>query len=196
MNAAVEIVFILVLLLSFAPWLICAKDRRLEVKMTLVQNASAHGAFCLDGSLPAYHLHRGFGAGARNWLLQFEGGGWCNDIPSCLERAQTRRGSTRYMTKYEIFSGILSNNASLNPDFYNWNRVKIRYCDGASFAGNAKFDNGTSSLYFRGQKIWEAIILDLLPKGLANARKVALLEVWQPFCIVTNSPSIYQTMPV
>lgn len=44
MNAAVEIVFILVLLLSFAPWLICAKDRRLEVKMTLVQNASAHGA--------------------------------------------------------------------------------------------------------------------------------------------------------
>jgi hypothetical protein len=20
-------------------------------------------------------------------------------------------------------------------DFYNWNRVKIRYCDGASFAG-------------------------------------------------------------
>lgn len=174
MNAAVEIVFILVLLLTFAPWLICAKDRRLEVKMTLVQNASAHGAFCLDGSLPAYHLHRGFGAGARNWLLQFEGGGWCNDIPSCLERAQTRRGSTRYMTKYEIFSGILSNNASLNPDFYNWNRVKIRYCDGASFAGNAKFDNGTSSLYFRGQKIWEAIILDLLPKGLANARKALL----------------------
>jgi hypothetical protein len=27
---------------------------------------------CLDGSLPAYHLHRGFGAGASNWLLQFE----------------------------------------------------------------------------------------------------------------------------
>lgn len=27
-------------------------------------------------------------------------------------------------------------------DFYNWNRVKLRYCDGASFAGNAKFDNG------------------------------------------------------
>ena len=23
----------------------------------------------------------------------------------------------------------------LHTDFYNWNRVKIRYCDGASFAG-------------------------------------------------------------
>lgn len=29
---------------------------------------------CLDGSLPAYHLHRGFGAGVNNWLLQFEVG--------------------------------------------------------------------------------------------------------------------------
>jgi hypothetical protein len=28
------------------------------------------------------------------------------------------------------------------PDFYNWNRVKLRYCDGASFAGDATFDNG------------------------------------------------------
>lgn len=29
-------------------------------------------AVCLDGSLPAYHLDRGFGAGENNWLLQFE----------------------------------------------------------------------------------------------------------------------------
>ncbi|PON90850.1 Pectinacetylesterase/NOTUM [Trema orientale] len=161
-------------MLTCAPWRVYSEEHRLSVKMTLVQNASALGALCLDGSLPAYHLHRGFGAGARNWLLQFEGGGWCNDIESCLERANTRRGSTRYMTKLEVFSGILSNNASLNPDFYNWNRVKLRYCDGASFAGDAMFDNGTSLLYFRGQRIWKAIILDLLPKGLGQARKALL----------------------
>ncbi|XP_059589687.1 pectin acetylesterase 9 isoform X2 [Vitis vinifera] len=149
-------------------------EPRLEVPMTLVRNASHQGAFCLDGSLPAYHLHKGFGAGATNWLLQFEGGGWCNDLESCFERAGTRRGSTRYMSKFEVFSGILSNNASLNPDFYNWNRVKLRYCDGASFAGDAKFDNGTSILYFRGQKIWRAIINDLLPKGLSKAKKALL----------------------
>ncbi|XP_038876653.1 pectin acetylesterase 9 isoform X3 [Benincasa hispida] len=147
---------------------------RLLVEMTVVRNASSIGAFCLDGSLPAYHLDRGFGAGAGNWLLQFEGGGWCNDVKSCLERANSRRGSTRLMTKWEDFSGILSNNASLNPDFYNWNRVKLRYCDGASFAGDALFDNGTSLLYFKGQKIWESIILDLLPNGLGTARKALL----------------------
>ncbi|KAL6127711.1 hypothetical protein ACLB2K_071074 [Fragaria x ananassa] len=171
-NAAVAFT---VALLTCLPWCIYSQQpHRLMVNMTIVRNASALGAFCLDGSLPAYHIHRGFGAGARNWLLQFEGGGWCNDIESCLERAKTRRGSTRLMSKWEVFSGILSINASLNPDFYNWNRVKIRYCDGASFAGDAVYKNGTSLLYFRGQKIWEAIILDLLPKGLGNAGKALL----------------------
>nr|AND01200.1 putative notum-related-pectin acetylesterase [Linum usitatissimum] len=59
-------------------------------------------------------------------------------------------------------------------DFYNWNRVKLRYCDGASFTGDSKIVNGSSVLYFRGQRIWDAIITDLLPKGLANARKALL----------------------
>ncbi|XAR53658.1 hypothetical protein NMG60_11022295 [Bertholletia excelsa] len=161
------------MLLVHDSWRVSSEEPLL-VRMTLVRNASALGAYCLDGSLPAYHLHRGFGAGARNWLLQFEGGGWCDNVESCLERARTRRGSTRYMNKWEVFSGILSNNASLNPDFYNWNRVKIRYCDGASFSGDAKFYNGTALLYFRGQRIWKSIILDLLPKGLGSAKKALL----------------------
>ncbi|XP_065869508.1 pectin acetylesterase 9-like isoform X2 [Euphorbia lathyris] len=153
---------------------ICCSADRLLVKMTLVSNATATGALCLDGSLPGYHLDRGVGTGTRNWILQFEGGGWCNDLPSCLERAKTRRGSTTYMNKLATFSGILSNSSSLNPDFYNWNRVKLRYCDGASFAGDAMFDNGTSVLHFKGQKIWEAIIQDLLPQGLGQAHKALL----------------------
>ncbi|XP_027103780.1 pectin acetylesterase 9-like isoform X5 [Coffea arabica] len=175
-NMPTQLVIGCFIALSCAPWWVYSQngDNRTLVNMTLVRNASVLGAYCLDGSLPAYHLDRGFGAGARNWLLQFEGGGWCNDIPSCLERAKTHRGSTRFMNKLEVFSGILSNNASLNPDFYNWNRVKLRYCDGASFAGDAKFDNGTSLLYFRGQRIWRAIIQDLLPKGLGQARKALL----------------------
>ncbi|CAN4087749.1 unnamed protein product [Withania somnifera] len=163
-----SIVVLKLVLIICWPWLVYSKGEqgRLLVNMTLVHNASALGAYCLDGSLPAYHLHRGFGAGANNWLLQFEGGGWCNDIKSCLDRSKSRRGSTRYMNKWEVFSGILN--------FYNWNRVKIRYCDGASFAGDAEFYNGSSLLYFRGQRIWQAIILDLLPKGLGRARKALL----------------------
>ncbi|KAL1550747.1 Pectin acetylesterase 9 [Salvia divinorum] len=173
-NAAFSILVVVVLLTCAPRCISSQQQQQRRVNMTLVRNASLIGAYCLDGSLPAYHLDRGVGAGSRNWLLQFEGGGWCNDVKSCLDRAATRRGSTLHMSKVEVFSGILSNNASLNPDFYNWNRVKLRYCDGASFAGDAVFDNGTSLLYFRGQRIWKAIILDLLPKGLGQARKALL----------------------
>ncbi|XP_057525839.1 pectin acetylesterase 9-like [Amaranthus tricolor] len=169
--------FAVVLLLTCAPWgAQCVYKYRLPVSLTLVKNTTATtlGAYCLDGTLPAYQFNKGFGSGIRNWLLHFEGGGWCNDVESCLERAITRHGSTNYMDKVGTFSGILSDNVSLNPDFYNWNRVKLRYCDGASFAGDSKFDNGTKLLYFRGQKIWQAIIHDLLPLGLANADKALL----------------------
>nr|DAD18915.1 TPA_asm: hypothetical protein HUJ06_020378 [Nelumbo nucifera] len=107
---------ICIVLLTCAPWIVYSvPEKFLLVNMTFVPNAKAQGAVCLDGSLPAYHLHRGFGSGARNWLLQFEGGGWCNDVESCLERARSRRGSTKYMNRWAVFSGILSNNASLNP---------------------------------------------------------------------------------
>ncbi|KAL0907665.1 hypothetical protein M5K25_022087 [Dendrobium thyrsiflorum] len=149
-------------------------EQRLLVNMTLLPRASSMAAVCLDGSPPAYHLHRGHGTGVSNWLLQFEGGGWCNNILSCLQRSRTRRGSTRYMNRLEVFSGILSDDPVNNPDFYNWNRVKLRYCDGASFSGDSNYSNGIFVLHFRGKRIWEAIINDLLPKGLMNARKVLL----------------------
>lgn len=29
-------------------------------------------AVCLDGTLPGYHLHRGYGSGANSWLVQLE----------------------------------------------------------------------------------------------------------------------------
>ncbi|CAL9068119.1 unnamed protein product [Musa banksii] len=173
--------WVVVMLLGVTPWrsihcLEVKQEKRLLVAMTLVPHADCRliDAVCLDGSPPAYHLHGGLGSGARNWLLQFEGGGWCNDVASCAARSKTRRGSTRYMNKLEVFSGILSNDSTANPDFYDWNRVKLRYCDGASFGGDSEFLNSTTTLYFRGQRIWKAIVLDLLPKGLIQADKVLL----------------------
>nr|XP_018676315.1 PREDICTED: pectin acetylesterase 9 isoform X5 [Musa acuminata subsp. malaccensis] len=171
--------WVVLMLLGVTPWrsihcLEVKQEKRLLVAMTLVPHAGSTGAVCLDGSPPAYHLHEGLGSGARNWLLQFEGGGWCNDVASCAARSKTRRGSTRYMNKLEVFSGILSNDSTANPDFYDWNRVKLRYCDGASFGGDSEFLNSTTALYFRGQRIWKAIVLDLLPKGLIQADKVLL----------------------
>ncbi|XP_028792359.1 pectin acetylesterase 12-like isoform X1 [Neltuma alba] len=127
---------------------------------------------CLDGTLPGYHLHRGFGSGANSWLIQLEGGGWCNTLRSCVFRKTTRRGSSNHMEKQIPFTGILSHKAEENPDFFNWNRVKLRYCDGASFSGDS--EDKSAQLQFRGQKIWLAAMEELMSKGMHNADQALL----------------------
>ncbi|KAF6137766.1 hypothetical protein GIB67_040474 [Kingdonia uniflora] len=149
------------------------------VDLTLLKNAQQKGAVCLDGSSPGYHFQRGFDSGSHNWLLHIEGGGWCNTIESCSARKLTALGSSNYMDRQVRFTGILSRKASENPDFFNWNKVKIRYCDGASLAGNPANELKVAStdspkLFFRGQLIWEAIMDEFVALGLANAKQALL----------------------
>lgn len=142
------------------------------VDLTLVRHAKDKGAVCLDGSAPGYHFRSGFGSGSNNWVLHIEGGGWCNTVASCLIRKTTALGSSNYMERQVRFSGILSHDSSQNPDFFDWNKVKLRYCDGASFAGNSQ--KNETQLFFRGQRIWEAVMDELLSIGLSNAKQVLL----------------------
>jgi hypothetical protein len=144
----------------------------LMVGLTLIRGAGSKGAVCLDGTLPGYHLHRGHGSGANSWLIQLEGGGWCDNIRNCVYRKKSRRGSSNYMEKQIQFTGILSNKAQENPDFFNWNRVKLRYCDGGSFSGDSQ--NKAARLQFRGEKIWRAAMDDLKAKGMRNAKQALL----------------------
>ncbi|XWS58039.1 hypothetical protein CRYUN_Cryun08bG0001000 [Craigia yunnanensis] len=144
----------------------------LMVGLTLIPSAGAKGAVCLDGTLPGYHWHRGYGSGANSWLIQLEGGGWCNNIRTCVYRKKTRHGSSTYMEKQIPFTGILSDKAEENPDFFNWNRVKLRYCDGASFTGDS--ENKAAQLQFRGQRIWLAAMEDLMSKGMRYAKQALL----------------------
>ncbi|KAL9240741.1 hypothetical protein vseg_014925 [Gypsophila vaccaria] len=144
----------------------------LMVELSLIHWAASRGAVCLDGSLPAYHIHRGYGSGANSWLIQLEGGAWCESVRSCAYRAKTRHGSSNYMEKFVPFTGILSNRQTENPDFYNWNRVKIRYCDGASFSGDRP--NEEAGLYFRGQRIFSAAMEELKSLGMRHANQALL----------------------
>ncbi|XP_057821347.2 pectin acetylesterase 8 isoform X2 [Cryptomeria japonica] len=146
------------------------------VPITVLWGAVKKGAVCLDGSPPAYNFVRGYGSGANNWVISLEGGGWCTDIESCTRRAKSGMGSSLYMGEKEAFSGILSNRESRNPDFYNWNRVVVRYCDGSSFTGDVEepLENSTIPLYFRGQRIWQAVMEELLSKGMDNAQQALL----------------------
>ncbi|EAZ14457.1 hypothetical protein OsJ_04378 [Oryza sativa Japonica Group] len=144
------------------------------VELTLLTGAREKGAVCLDGSPPGYHLQRGFGSGEHSWFIHLQGGAWCNTIEDCSKRKMSAYGSSKFMRAVE-FNGILSNDQQLNSDFYNWNRVFIRYCDGASFSGDGEAqDQDGSTLHFRGLRIWEAVINELMGKGLATAKQAIL----------------------
>ncbi|XP_027183351.1 pectin acetylesterase 8-like [Coffea eugenioides] len=154
--------------------LILLRTEAFFVDITYVESAVAKGAVCLDGSPPAYHLDRGFGAGINSWLVHIEGGGWCNNVTTCLDRKNTRLGSSKQMAKQLAFSGILANKPKFNPDFYNWNRVKVRYCDGSSFTGDVEAVNPATNLHYRGARVFVAVIEDLLAKGMKNAESAVL----------------------
>ncbi|KAK6934838.1 Pectinacetylesterase/NOTUM [Dillenia turbinata] len=185
--------------------LVCAimllKAESFLVGITYLTDAVATGAVCLDGSPPAYHFDKGVGAGVNNWLIFFEGGGWCNNVTICLSRRDTRLGSSKAMDKQVTFSGILSKKQKFNPgvlsfldssvnilasekrclkcefkiaDFYNWNRIRVRYCDGSSYTGDVEAVDPKTNLHFRGARVFRAIIDDLLAKGMRSAQNAIL----------------------
>nr|AFK45147.1 unknown [Lotus japonicus] len=154
--------------------LLLLKAEGVAVPTTFVQSAVAKGAVCLDGSPPAYHFHKGFGAGINNWIVHFEGGAWCNNVTTCLARRDTRLGSSKKMSQTLSFSGFFSNGQKFNPDFYNWNRIKVRYCDGSSFTGDVEAVDPKTNLHFRGGRIFVAVVEDLLANGMKNAQNAIL----------------------
>jgi hypothetical protein len=50
-------------------------------------------------------------------------------------------------------AGMFNSDPAINPYFYNWNKVFIGYCDGASFAGTvtAPVQVQGTPIYFRGR---------------------------------------------
>ncbi|KAF7034057.1 hypothetical protein CFC21_045111 [Triticum aestivum] len=146
------------------------------VPLTLLAGAQEKGALCLDGTPPGYHLQRGSGDGSNRWLIHLEGGGWCSTTKDCSNRRMYGLGSSNFMKPMRFAgAGILGSDQLQNPDFYNWNKVFVRYCDGASFSGDAegRAQDG-STLHFRGLRIYQAVIDELMEKGLANATQALL----------------------
>ncbi|KAI3680006.1 hypothetical protein L2E82_50743 [Cichorium intybus] len=146
-----------------------------NVEMTFIQSAIAKGAVCLDGSPPAYQFDKGFGEGVDKWLIHIQGGGWCESTKSCLKRVNMSNGvgSSTRMQKFN-FTGVFSSKQEFNPGFYNWNRVIMRYCDGASFTGDVEKVDPATNLHYRGARIFNVILDELLAKGLNKASSALL----------------------
>ena len=91
---------------------------------------------CLDGSAAGFYIREGSGSGVSKWILHLGGGGWCVNKTDCYERSMMWLGSSKSWPSSVAIGGFLSDNSTVNPDFYNWNVVYVMYCDGASFAGS------------------------------------------------------------
>ncbi|GJP75003.1 hypothetical protein CLOP_g5499 [Closterium sp. NIES-67] len=137
-----------------------------KIPVTIVNDTLGGFAVCLDGSPPAFNFQAGRGDGASKWVIFLQGGAWCYSVDNCYSRSLTSLGSSRKMRPLE-FIGILSPEPRINPEFFTWNRVLVRYCDGASFSGNVDSPiqvpgrNGTF-LFFRGSHIVPAVLNHLL----------------------------------
>jgi hypothetical protein len=127
-----------------------------------------NGAVCLDGSPGGYYRRRG--GDAAKWVVFMEGGGWCGSDTNCVARSATVLGSSKqwgptYTDTYE--GSALFNTAPFN----NYTVVFVKYCDGSSFTSNvtAPVAVGGSMIYYRGRLLLDALLDDLLGKGLAQA---------------------------
>ncbi|KAL1557688.1 [Wnt protein] O-palmitoleoyl-L-serine hydrolase [Salvia divinorum] len=153
----------------------CRVVSSLDVPFTEVANATQRRAVCLDGSPAGYYYSAGSGDGARNWLIYLRGGGWCQNIDSCQSKLNQSFGSNRFLPPFRNLTGILSSNNQINPDFYNWNRIYVGYCDQSSFLGDSEFDDGQGlKLQFRGSRIFDAVVDDLLAKGMGVGENAIL----------------------
>nr|XP_016433907.1 PREDICTED: pectin acetylesterase 11-like isoform X1 [Nicotiana tabacum]XP_016433908.1 PREDICTED: pectin acetylesterase 11-like isoform X1 [Nicotiana tabacum] len=72
------------------------------------------------------------------------------------------------------FSGILHDEPRSNPDFYHWNGVRVRYCYVSSFTGDVEDVDPDTKLYYRGARIFRAIMNDLSRKGMQTAENAIL----------------------
>ncbi|CAA0820559.1 Pectin acetylesterase 8 [Striga hermonthica] len=145
-----------------------------RVNVTLIPSAVSEGAVCLDGSPPGYAMDQGSGYGSYNWLIYLQGGAWCDSPADCYGRSNTSLGSSSKFSSTIFFDGILDQNRTFNPDFYNWNRVHLMYCDGSSFLGDVDEVDPETNLHYRGSRIFNAVMDELLAKGLDYAKNVIL----------------------
>ena len=120
------------------------------------------GAMCLDGSPAGFNIRRAAnGSAHRNdWMLFFEGGGWCYNEEDCYLRSLTYIGSSVDWADAAVQEGVASEDCKVSP-FCGFNHVYMRYCDGTSFSSDLEEPlvyNDTNLLHFRGKRNLEAVL--------------------------------------
>lgn len=131
---------------------------------------STIGASCLDGSVPGYWIWKTDNETHKNnWIIYFQGGGWCYSEADCWGRSQTTLGSSVHWPQTQNLGGMLDNDCTMSPDFCHYNKVMLGYCDGNSFASDriapisvvAPGAPAGTKIWFRGKRNIDAVLATL-----------------------------------
>lgn len=100
------------------------------------------GARCTDGSPAGLYVSEG--SLKDHIVIYFLGGGYCSGdtlseiLENCYQRSATELGSSKsYPLVLDLDkNGMLSTSQAVNPEFWNWTKVVIPYCDGSFHQGS------------------------------------------------------------
>ncbi|KAJ9467666.1 Pectin acetylesterase 3 [Diplonema papillatum] len=149
-------------------------------RVLMTDEAASMGAVCLSGTPGGFYYGLGTGADVNNWLVYFQGGGWCYDERDCYNRSTTVLGNSSSWPATNTDSGLMSQDCTVNPTFCNFSIALMMYCDGNSFSGNRDApvvfttdDGERHNLYFRGKRIIDAALSVLKARyNIGSAEKV------------------------
>ncbi|PIK36415.1 hypothetical protein BSL78_26760 [Apostichopus japonicus] len=175
--------YVLSLLLLWMAWFlvwlssnaltVSAMGKNLTIVRIPQSTANEMSAFCLDGSAPAYYYRRGRN---KKWVIHFPTSELCFSLEQCMQLSRINSGSSRSLEPYLAADGFLSSNSEINPDFFNWNVVRLHPCDGGLYTGDVYAESPSvhNEVYFRGFHILKCILKWLMNKGLADADEVVI----------------------
>uniref|UniRef100_A0A7S3YDJ4 Pectin acetylesterase n=1 Tax=Lotharella globosa TaxID=91324 RepID=A0A7S3YDJ4_9EUKA len=137
---------------------------------------------CLDGSAAKFYYEPApLGSTTTQWVIFFEGGGFCATFSDCVDRSTISLGSSTQLDSTLTVRGVLDSDATFNPIFSQFHRVYVPYCDGFFMSGDQpdqvfeEVDGQQKGLWFRGHGILNGILDTLLREyGLGNATQVLL----------------------
>ncbi|VFQ65250.1 unnamed protein product [Cuscuta campestris] len=69
---------------------------------------------------------------------------------------------------------MLSENATENPDLFNWHRVHVAYCDGSSYTGDVETVDPATGGTYRGARIFDALMTYFQSQGMKDAKNAIL----------------------
>ena len=128
---------------SACAWAFRGRDRRGNSSILTRYVISVPGmptAICNDGTLPVFYYQPGLDPDRNKWLIVFQDGGSCTTDAACATRGRGNRynltGVGSDIPPTVTGDGILSQQASINPDFAGYNHVFLHYCSSDGYAGD------------------------------------------------------------